>query len=69
VSNNFGDSNRADDLLPEESDTAQLALKRLSPKESYDRVFRIRRAVQVLTPHSYVFKMKTSHAFGLTNLS
>ena len=27
----------------------QLALKRLPPKEAYDRVFRIRRAVQVET--------------------
>lgn len=38
---------RSDDLLPEESDTVQLALKRLPPKEAYDRVFRLRRAVQV----------------------
>lgn len=36
-----------DDLLPEESETMQLALKRLPPKEAYDRVFRIRRAFQV----------------------
>jgi hypothetical protein len=38
---------RADDLIPEENDTVQLALKRLPPKEAYDRVFRIRRAFQV----------------------
>lgn len=38
---------RADDLIPEESPDVQLALKRLSPKEAYDRVFRMRRAVQV----------------------
>lgn len=38
---------RADDLIPEESETVLLALKRLSQKEAYDRVFRIRRAVQV----------------------
>ena len=38
---------RADDLIPEESETVQLALKRLSPKEAYDRVFRMRRAFQV----------------------
>lgn len=38
---------RADDLIPEESDTVQLALKRLPPKEAYDRVFRLRRAFQV----------------------
>lgn len=41
---------RADDLIPEESNTVQLALKRLPPKEAYDRVFRLRRAFQV--PHS-----------------
>ncbi len=38
---------RADDLIPEESEIVQLALKRLSPKEAYDRVFRMRRAFQV----------------------
>lgn len=37
----------ADDLLPEENDTMQLALKRLPPKQAYDRVFRLRRAFQV----------------------
>jgi hypothetical protein len=40
-------ANRADDLIPEESELVQRALKRLSPKESYDRVFRMRRAFQV----------------------
>ncbi len=38
---------RMDDLIPEESETIQKALKRLPPKEAYDRVFRIRRAFQV----------------------
>lgn len=38
---------RYEDLLPEENDITQLALKRLPPKESYDRVFRLRRAFQV----------------------
>jgi ubiquinol-cytochrome c reductase subunit 7 len=38
---------RSDDLIPEESEVMQRALKRLSPKESYDRVFRMRRAFQV----------------------
>ncbi|EXJ77681.1 ubiquinol-cytochrome c reductase subunit 7 [Capronia epimyces CBS 606.96] len=42
---------RADDLIPEENDTVQLALKRLSPKESYDRVFRLRRAFQCSLAH------------------
>ena len=41
---------RADDLIPEENDTVQLALKRLPPKEAYDRVFRLRRAFQVKSP-------------------
>ncbi|MCJ1355107.1 MAG: Cytochrome b-c1 complex subunit 7 [Icmadophila ericetorum] len=40
---------RADDLIPEESETVLLALKRLPPQEAYDRVFRMRRAVQVLS--------------------
>ena len=40
-------TNRADDLIPEESDVVLLALKRLPPKEAYDRVFRMRRAFQV----------------------
>lgn len=36
-----------EDLLEEEHEIVQLALKRLPPKEAYDRVFRIRRAMQV----------------------
>lgn len=36
-----------EDLLPEENEITQLALKRLAPKEAYDRVFRLRRAFQV----------------------
>lgn len=38
---------RYEDLLPEENEVTQLALKRLPPKEAYDRVFRLRRAFQV----------------------
>ena len=38
---------RADDLLPEENETTLLALQRLNQQEAYDRVFRIRRAMQV----------------------
>ena len=45
----FAQSKRADDLIPEESNTVMLALKRLPPKEAYDRVFRLRRAFQVRT--------------------
>jgi hypothetical protein len=42
---------RADDLIPEESEIMQRAMKRLSPKEAYDRVFRMRRAFQVCFEH------------------
>lgn len=37
----------ADDLIVEENDVVQEALKRLPPKIAYDRMFRMRRAVQV----------------------
>jgi len=43
---------RADDLIPEESHIVQLALKRLPPKEAYDRVFRLRRAFQCSLSHT-----------------
>ena len=42
---------RSDDLIPEESEIMQRAMKRLTPKESYDRVFRMRRAFQVYRNH------------------
>jgi ubiquinol-cytochrome c reductase subunit 7 len=38
---------RYDDLIPEENDVVQLAIKRLPPKEAYDRIYRLRRAFQV----------------------
>ncbi|KAL8939926.1 MAG: hypothetical protein Q9216_003083 [Gyalolechia sp. 2 TL-2023] len=47
---------RVDDLIPEESDTVQLALKRLPPKEAYDRVFRLRRAFQCSLSHQLLPK-------------
>jgi len=47
---------RADDLIPEESPEMQLALKRLSPKEAYDRVFRMRRAFQCSLAHQLLPK-------------
>ncbi|KAF2418247.1 14 kDa subunit of cytochrome bd ubiquinol oxidase [Tothia fuscella] len=47
---------RADDLIPEESDTVLLALKRLPPKEAYDRVFRMRRAFQCSLSHQLLPK-------------
>lgn len=47
---------RADDLIPEESETVLLALKRLPPKEAYDRVFRMRRAFQCSLAHQLLPK-------------
>ncbi|MCJ1315332.1 Cytochrome b-c1 complex subunit 7 [Xylographa vitiligo] len=47
---------RADDLIPEESETVLLALKRLPPKEAYDRVFRLRRAFQCSLAHQLLPK-------------
>ncbi|PWY63438.1 14 kDa subunit of cytochrome bd ubiquinol oxidase [Aspergillus eucalypticola CBS 122712] len=43
---------KADDLIPEETDVVQKALKRLPPKEAYDRIFRIRRAFQCSVSHT-----------------
>ena len=34
-----------DDLIPDESEIVQEALKRLTPKEYYERLFRFRRAI------------------------
>ncbi|KAF2266595.1 hypothetical protein CC78DRAFT_491447 [Lojkania enalia] len=47
---------KADDLIPEENDVVQLALKRLPPKEAYDRVFRLRRAFQCSVSHQLLPK-------------
>ncbi|KAF1834976.1 hypothetical protein BDW02DRAFT_647236 [Decorospora gaudefroyi] len=47
---------RADDLIPEENDVIQTALKRLSPQEAYDRVFRLRRAMQLSMSHQLLPK-------------
>ena len=47
---------RWDDLIEEESDTVQKALKRLPTRESYDRVYRIRRAVQCSYQHKLLPK-------------
>jgi hypothetical protein len=44
---------RADDLIPEESEIVLLAVSRLDKKEAYDRVFRMRRAMQVYYPENY----------------
>ncbi|KAL1968788.1 hypothetical protein VTN77DRAFT_1149 [Rasamsonia byssochlamydoides] len=43
---------KADDLIPEENDVVQKALKRLPPKEAYDRVYRLRRAFQCSLSHT-----------------
>ncbi|KJA27449.1 hypothetical protein HYPSUDRAFT_131295 [Hypholoma sublateritium FD-334 SS-4] len=40
-----------DDLLVEETDEVQRALKRLTPAESYDRAFRLKRASQASVLH------------------
>ncbi|KAH6639771.1 cytochrome b-c1 complex subunit 7 [Boeremia exigua] len=47
---------RADDLLPEENDVVHTALKRLSPQDAYDRVFRLRRAFQLSMSHQLLPK-------------
>ncbi|KAF4470157.1 hypothetical protein FALBO_2956 [Fusarium albosuccineum] len=47
---------RYDDLLEEENDVAQKALKRLSNRESYERIYRIRRAVQCSYQHKLLPK-------------
>ncbi|EFY86396.1 Cytochrome b-c1 complex subunit 7 [Metarhizium acridum] len=47
---------RYDDLVEEERESTQIALKRLSPKESYDRIYRIRRSVQCSYQHKLLPK-------------
>jgi hypothetical protein len=52
---------RFDDLIPEESENVQRAIKRLPAKEAYDRVFRIRRAFQVRqAPSQYRIRAKSN---------
>jgi len=46
----------SDDLLPEDNEVVLAALKRLPPKESYDRVYRIRRATQLSLQHKVLPK-------------
>ncbi|KAK1770897.1 cytochrome b-c1 complex subunit 7 [Phialemonium atrogriseum] len=53
---------RADDLISEENETVALALKRLGPEENYDRVFRIRRAVQCSITHKLLPKSEWTKA-------
>lgn len=47
---------RYDDLVEEERESTQIALKRLSTKESYDRIYRIRRSVQCSYQHKLLPK-------------
>ncbi|GAP83309.2 putative cytochrome b-c1 complex subunit 7 [Rosellinia necatrix] len=47
---------RADDLISEESEDVLQALKRLSPQDSYDRVYRLRRAIQCSVTHKLLPK-------------
>lgn len=47
---------RYDDLFEEETEAMQIALKRLSPKESYDRVYRLRRSIQCSYQHKLLPK-------------
>ncbi|KAK0619237.1 cytochrome b-c1 complex subunit 7 [Immersiella caudata] len=47
---------RADDLISEENENVLLALKRLPAKESYDRIYRIRRATQLSIQHKLLPK-------------
>lgn len=46
----------ADDLIAEENETVALALKRLPAQEGYDRVFRLRRAMQASLTHKLLPK-------------
>ncbi|TQS32269.1 hypothetical protein Golomagni_07421, partial [Golovinomyces magnicellulatus] len=45
-----------DDLYEEETEVMQIALKRLSAKESYDRVYRLRRSIQCSYQHKLLPK-------------
>ncbi|KFH43908.1 Cytochrome b-c1 complex subunit-like protein [Hapsidospora chrysogenum ATCC 11550] len=47
---------RYDDLYEEEREAVQIALKRLSAKEAYERVYRIRRAAQCSYQHKLLPK-------------
>ncbi|KAI1269990.1 cytochrome b-c1 complex subunit 7 [Xylariaceae sp. FL1019] len=47
---------RADDLIVEENETVLAALKRLPPQQSYDRVYRLRRALQCSVSHKLLPK-------------
>ncbi|KAK3307916.1 cytochrome b-c1 complex subunit 7 [Chaetomium strumarium] len=46
----------ADDLILEEDETVLQALNRLSPRQRYDRLYRIRRATQLSLQHKLLPK-------------
>lgn len=60
---------RADDLIPEENEVVLLALKRLDEKESYDRVFRLRRAFQCSLSHKLLPKEEQTNPEEVCTLS
>jgi hypothetical protein len=47
---------RADDLIIEEDENVLKALKRLPPQVAYDRVYRLRRALQCSVTHKLLPK-------------
>ncbi|KAI1327358.1 14 kDa subunit of cytochrome bd ubiquinol oxidase [Xylariaceae sp. FL0255] len=47
---------RSDDLIVEENEMVIQALKRLPPQEAYDRVYRLRRAIQCSVSHKLLPK-------------
>ncbi|KTW29849.1 hypothetical protein T552_01053 [Pneumocystis carinii B80] len=47
---------RYEDLLPEENDAMETALKRLPKSEAYDRVYRLRTAMQCSLTHTLLPK-------------
>ena len=63
--------NSQDDLISDENEIVQEALKRLPPKVSYDRVYRLRRAVQCSLAHTILPKEEQTkpEAVGYTRLS
>lgn len=61
--------NSADDLIVEENEDVIKALKRLSPQDSYDRVYRIRRAMQCSLSHKLLPKEEWTKLDEVRSLS
>ncbi len=53
---------RADDLIEEDNEPALKALSRLSERERYDRIYRIRRATQLSLQHKILPKAEWTKA-------